>query len=234
MGFIDGLISPIADGGLLLTTAVVVAICAGAALYWTAKQSRLLESAISRSSYEQVHAGREVNDYFSADAFLGAPENVRHTAAWLKETIKGAERAAGARVDRLVFLEREDGPVGAISLKDLTTYLTGIPSVVLRPSEINTPEFFFAGQRFLVEGKYRPILPGERVLVISDVATSGGSLVHAVQSIRNLRAQTVAALVLYDREEGAAEALRSHGVPLLAQIAASQVRHAEESSRRAA
>ncbi len=54
-----------------------------------------------------------------------------------------------------------------------------------------------------------------RVLVIDDVATSGGSILKAVDAVRAADALVNTALVLVDREEGAAEALAAQDVRLL-------------------
>jgi orotate phosphoribosyltransferase len=58
-------------------------------------------------------------------------------------------------------------------------------------------------------------LDGKRVLVIDDVATSGGSILKAVDAVVALGAKVDAALVLIDREEGATEALNPRGIRLL-------------------
>jgi orotate phosphoribosyltransferase len=52
-------------------------------------------------------------------------------------------------------------------------------------------------------------------MVIDDVATSGGSILKAVDAARAIGAQVNAGLVLIDREEGAAEALQAQNVRLL-------------------
>jgi orotate phosphoribosyltransferase len=72
------------------------------------------------------------------------------------------------------------------------------------------------GTREVVEGLGPDeSLQGARVLVADDVATSGGSIMKAVDAARAAGATVDVALVLVDREEGAAEALREHGVRLL-------------------
>ena len=58
-------------------------------------------------------------------------------------------------------------------------------------------------------------LANARVMVIDDVATSGGSILKAVDAARAIGAQVDAGLVLIDREEGAAEALQAQNVRLL-------------------
>lgn len=79
------------------------------------------------------------------------------------------------------------------------------------------------GTRDLVEGLGpTESLSGERVVAADDVATSGASLYRAVEAARGAGGQVTAALVLVDREEGAAELLAEHGVRLRAIFRASQ------------
>ncbi len=58
-------------------------------------------------------------------------------------------------------------------------------------------------------------LAGKRVLVVDDVATSGGSILKAVAAAKEEGAKVDTAMVLIDREEGAAENLQAHGIRLL-------------------
>lgn len=70
------------------------------------------------------------------------------------------------------------------------------------------------GAGLRLEGAAEGELAGRRAVVVDDVATSGGSLLQAVETVREARAQVDAALVLVDREEGAAELLSARGVRL--------------------
>ena len=56
---------------------------------------------------------------------------------------------------------------------------------------------------------------GDRVIIVDDTATSGGSLVRSARAVREETDAIVeAALVIVDREEGAAEALAEQGMEL--------------------
>lgn len=73
-----------------------------------------------------------------------------------------------------------------------------------------------------VEGK---LPPGARVLIVDDVATTGGSVAYAVGELRKLGAEITDALAVVDRMEGAGEALgglgvRLHSVATMAEIGA--------------
>jgi orotate phosphoribosyltransferase len=58
-------------------------------------------------------------------------------------------------------------------------------------------------------------LQGARVLIADDVATTGGSIMKAVEAAREAGAVVEVALVLVDREEGAQQALAGQGIRLL-------------------
>jgi len=53
-----------------------------------------------------------------------------------------------------------------------------------------------------------------KILVVDDVATTGSNLLFAASAVRERGAEVKDALVLVDREQGAAEALRREGVRL--------------------
>jgi orotate phosphoribosyltransferase len=58
-------------------------------------------------------------------------------------------------------------------------------------------------------------LAGTRALILDDVATTGNAILQAVAAARAANAIVDSALVLIDREEGAAEALARDGIRLL-------------------
>ncbi len=60
-----------------------------------------------------------------------------------------------------------------------------------------------------VEGK---IHDGMKVLMIDDVATTGGSVVNAIKSLKETNIKVTDAYVIIDRMEGAEEALKEQGV----------------------
>ncbi len=71
------------------------------------------------------------------------------------------------------------------------------------------------GTREVVEGLATgESLAGMRVLVVDDVATTGGSVLKAVEAARSVGAEVTDALVIIDRQEGGAEALAAAGVRL--------------------
>ena len=58
-----------------------------------------------------------------------------------------------------------------------------------------------------IEGDLKP---GDRVAVIDDVATTGGSTVKAIERARSEGMEVVRAVILVDRQEGGVEHFRQH------------------------
>ena len=54
------------------------------------------------------------------------------------------------------------------------------------------------------------IQPGQRVAIIDDVATTGGSTVKAIERARSEGLEVVKAVILVDRQEGGLENIRQH------------------------
>jgi orotate phosphoribosyltransferase len=72
----------------------------------------------------------------------------------------------------------------------------------------------------LIEGPFRP---GDRVVVIEDTITTGGSARRAVDAVRAAGGSVVGVLALVDREEGGREALEADGLPVAALTRAAEI-----------
>lgn len=72
----------------------------------------------------------------------------------------------------------------------------------------------------LIEG---PFNPGDRVAVIEDVITTGGSALRAIDAIQNAQGIVSGVLALVDREEGGQEAIEATGVPVVSMVRASEI-----------
>jgi len=95
--------------------------------------------------------------------------------------------------------------VGAIALAAAASLRSGLPFVIVRKA----PKSYGTSNR--LEGAFEP---GERLVVVEDVVTSGGAAIDSVHALRaaGLVCETVICVV--DREEGGAEAMAAEGVTL--------------------
>lgn len=72
----------------------------------------------------------------------------------------------------------------------------------------------------LIEG---PFQPGDHVVVVEDVITTGGSALKAVEAVRAAGGTVVGVLALVDRQEGGREALEAAGLQVLSLVTAEQL-----------
>ncbi|MCI0481743.1 MAG: orotate phosphoribosyltransferase, partial [Candidatus Dadabacteria bacterium] len=115
--------------------------------------------------------------------------------------VKGAQRVAGIEL-------------GAVPPVVATSIETRIPFLIVRKEKKGH------GTGNLVEGTLEK---GDEVIFIEDVTTSGGSLVKGIKAVREMGGVVKRAIVLVDREEGAAEALKAEGVELVPLVKVSEI-----------
>jgi orotate phosphoribosyltransferase len=76
------------------------------------------------------------------------------------------------------------------------------------------------GRMLQVEGP--PLKAGDGVVLLDDVATTGGSLIDAIEVLKKMDIPVRKAIVIVDREEGAQENLAKSGCDLLSVFKASE------------
>lgn len=72
----------------------------------------------------------------------------------------------------------------------------------------------------LIEG---PFQAGDRVVVVEDVITTGGSALKAVEAVRNAGGTVLGVLALVDRQEGGREAIEGAGLTVHALVTAADL-----------
>ncbi len=72
----------------------------------------------------------------------------------------------------------------------------------------------------LIEG---PFQPGDHVVVVEDVITTGGSALKAVDAIRAAGGDVLGVLALVDREEGGREAIEAAGLKVISLVTATDL-----------
>lgn len=68
-----------------------------------------------------------------------------------------------------------------------------------------------------------PFKEGDRVAVIEDVITTGGSALRAIEAVRATNGIVAGVLALVDREEGGRQAIEAAGAPVISLVLASQI-----------
>ncbi len=152
----------------------------------------LRESGAVRFGEFTLASGQVSDVYVDIKKAWTDPARLAVMAAELAARVGDAERLAGMEL-------------GAVPLVVATALRTGLPYVVVRKAAKTHGTL----QRY--EGE---IPAGARVLVIEDVATTGGSSEETVAIVRAAGGLVDRILVVVDRGQGARERLASRGVTL--------------------
>lgn len=131
-----------------------------------------------------------------------------------------AVRGAGWAPDAVGGLTLGADPVAyAVAYASALAATAGGPAAVRAFTVRKAPKAHGTGQR--IEG---PFAAGDRVVVVEDVITTGGSALQAVEAVRAAGGVVVGVLAVVDREEGGREAIEAAaGVPVRALAGAAEV-----------
>lgn len=144
-----------------------------------------------------LRSGRTSSYYLDKYLFSTRPEVLRDLAVLFAERV-AAIRAGGVAVDRLAGAE-----LGGIPLVTASSLATGIPCVFVRNKK---KDYGTAKQ---LEGALKP---GESVVLLEDVATTGGQALEAVEVLREVGAKVWGVIATIDRQEGARENVEKAGL----------------------
>jgi orotate phosphoribosyltransferase len=143
----------------------------------------------------RLRSGGTSTRYFDKYRFESDPALLREICAALAPQIP-------AGTDALAGLE-----LGGVPIAVVLSQLTGIPAVFVRKEKKDY------GTCRLVEGID---IVGQQLLVVEDVATTGGQMVKSIQDLRREGARVDTAICVLDRHAGAAARLAEVGVQLKA------------------
>ena len=138
-------------------------------------------------------SGRKSDYYVDLRAVTTNPEPLKKVAVAMAEHVSGCQKIAGVEL-------------GAIPIATALSLETGIPFLMVRKQKKDH------GAGKLVEGA---LAAGEKVLFVEDTVTTAGSLIKAINAVRELGGLVDTAIVIVDREEGAREALAAIDVKLI-------------------
>ena len=151
----------------------------------------------------RLTSGLESPFYIDLKGLIGYPALLREIATMLFNTAK--EKCA---FDMVVGIA-----TGGIPIVSFISCLFNIPMAYVRKEKREH------GTMRLVEGDIRK----KRVLLVDDVATTGGSLEKAVKVLRGNEGLIDYAIVIVDREQGARKRLSALGVKLLSLLTAREL-----------
>ena len=116
---------------------------------------------------------------------------------------------APLRFDRIAAI-----PYGGLPIGQAVALSTGKPLLYPRREAKDY------GTKKLIEGAFNP---GETVVVLDDLVTTGGSKIEALTPLLDAGLKVTDVVVLVDREQGGAAELALHGLTLHAALTLSQI-----------
>ncbi len=170
----------------------------------------LLATRSAKRGIFTLASGRQSSLYIDARITTMSPDGLAligplgltaiHSAGWTADSIGGLTMGA-------------DPIACAISYASATS-VTPLRAFTVRKE----PKTHGTGK--LIEG---PFAEGDRVVVIEDTITTGGSAKKAISAVRAAGGIVVGVLALVDREEGGREALEAEGVCVVSLALASEI-----------
>jgi len=158
---------------------------------------KIAEIAVLRGTFT-LRSGKVSNYYLDKYLFSTRPELLRGLAPLFAERVKAIEQRLGKKVDRLAGAE-----LGGIPLVTVSCLETGLPCLFVRNKKKDY------GTSKQLEGVLNK---GDKVVLVEDVATTGGQALEAVSVLRELGAEVLAVIATIDRLEGARENVEKDGL----------------------
>ena len=171
----------------------------------TSAVDEFVRVCVKNSEYDLVSGGHGTS-YIDVDEMFGPndgdgdllDEVLTATAAAIRDLVESEG------YNMLGFIDGRRGPAGAVSLRTLLGREVGMESVILRP------------YKRLLSQAIKPfrIGPQSRVLLITDVTTTGRNVVEAARLLWQVGSRGCGALAIASRQEGAEEYLATMDIPL--------------------
>ncbi|MCC6675897.1 MAG: orotate phosphoribosyltransferase [Phycisphaerales bacterium] len=157
----------------------------------------IADAALLRGTFT-LRSGRTSSYYLDKYLFSTRPEVLRQLGILFAQRLSALERAKGVKIARLAGAE-----LGGIPLVTAASLQTGLPCLFIRNQK---KDYGTAKQ---LEGK---VEKGDVVVLLEDVATTGGQALEAVKVLRDLGATVIAVIATIDRLEGARENIEKEGL----------------------
>ncbi len=153
-----------------------------------------LARAIKDAAYLEgdflLRSGKRSKYYLDKYLFETKPAILAEVGKLLAGHLGSADRIGGAEL-------------GGIPLATAAALACGKPFVIIRQGKKDY------GTSKMIEGT---IEPGDRILLVEDVVTSGGQVLEAAETIRSAGATVEKVVAVLDRMEGAADKIRGAGL----------------------
>ncbi len=159
--------------------------------------------AVLRGEFE-LSSGRTSDYYIDKYLFETKPDALRVIG-----------RGIAAEIEKLDVDLIAAVALGGVPLAAVASVEAGIPYIIVRKEE---KEY---GTESAIEGEYSG---EEKVVVVEDIITTGGSALNAIEQIRSAGLEVKDIIVVVDREEGGREALEDVDVDVISLVTAEDIK----------
>jgi orotate phosphoribosyltransferase len=170
----------------------------------------MLAERSAKRGHFRLASGKESEFYVDARLTTMSPEGL----ALIGPLALSILRETGWRIDAVGGLT-----LGADPISYAISYASAGSEHPLRAFTVRK-EAKAHGTGKLLEG---PVREGDRVAIIEDVITTGGSALRAIDAVRNAKASVAGVLALVDREEGGRQAIEMAGISVVSLATATQI-----------
>jgi orotate phosphoribosyltransferase len=156
-------------------------------------ETEIIASGAFRTGDFTLASGRTSDYYIDLRVAITKPDFLRKVVIAIGKLVGNHDRIAGVELSAVPI-------AAAVSLE------TGVPFIMVRKGRKDH------GAQRLIEGD---LSPGDKVLFVEDTVTTAGSLVNAIEAVREAGGKVDATVVIVDREEGAVETLAVINVKMI-------------------
>lgn len=155
--------------------------------------ARITDASLIRGNFT-LRSGKTSTYYLDKYRFSTQPEILRELGKRFARIIntRQTDRLAGAEL-------------GGIPLVIVASLCTGLPAVFVRNQK---KSYGTANQ---IEGTLNN---DDRIIIIEDILTTGGQVIEAANTLKNLGAKITKIIAVIDREEGAKQNIQNAGYTL--------------------
>lgn len=148
--------------------------------------------------------------YVNPRLLISNPEILRRVARLIDREVQAGMTRRNHQIEPFDLVAGV--PFGGLHLATAFALITNTPMIYVRQASGSSVSI---ANGHGIEGRFTP---GQRVLLIDDLITTGGSVLETCQALTDAGLIVKDVVVLIDREQGAHERLRRHGYNLLSII----------------
>ena len=155
----------------------------------------------SKSSMHTLSSGSDSDVFYDIDAFLFSKEDFEDIAKFFVKAIKVILKKY--YFDKIAIIDKYDGPIGLIPyFSYIQSHIDKNLLIIRLGKRLN---------RSNIKGNF---VKGDKVLILNDVATTGGTIFKAAETILKNGGLVPGAFVYLDRSQGATDNLNRKGIQL--------------------